>query len=66
MNKAIVDVNVVNHGTIFVFDLLTEDARQWVTSNVADPMWMGRSIAVEHRYARPLADGMQSDGLVVE
>ena len=62
-----VDVKVQNHGTIFLFDLLTERSREWVDEHVTGEMsWMGDStLAVEHRYARDLAEGMKSDGLEI-
>ncbi len=63
------DVMVQNHGTIFLFHLLTEKARQWVESNVnVEPyMWFGDcSMACEHRLAADLAVGMMDGGLEVK
>lgn len=66
MNKP--DVRVECHGTLFTFDLLTDEARVWVEKNVDAPdyMWSGPlRFACEHRYAADIADGMQDAGLVV-
>ena len=65
-----VDVRVQNEGTIFVFHLQTPKAREWVGVNVQaeDYQWFGAhggGLAVEHRYARDLAEGMKLAGLVV-
>ena len=64
------DVTVANHGTLFTFDLLTDEAREWVRENVQieDHMRLGggdHSFACEHRYARDLAEGMVEAGLTV-
>ena len=65
MPKQTFDVSVENHGSIFLFRLLTVKARGWVSDNVYEPMWYGAALAVEHGYARELADGMLTDGLRV-
>lgn len=59
------DVLIRNEGTVFVFCPLTIKAKQWISNNVDDPLWFGCALVVEHRYAWPLAVGMQDDGLVL-
>jgi hypothetical protein len=60
------DVRISNHGSIFLFDLLTDAARAWVDANVAgEAMFFGGALAVEHRFAADLASGMAADGLAV-
>jgi hypothetical protein len=59
------DVLVRNEGTVFVFCPLTVEAKQWISEHVHDPLWFGSALVVEHRYAWPLAVGMQDDGLVL-
>lgn len=60
------DVMVSNHGTIFLFTPVTENGRRWIGENVGDDvMWFAGGLAVEHGYARQLAEGMLSDGLEV-
>lgn len=62
-----VDVRIVDGGSVFLFRLLTAQAREWVDAFVADERVMfGDGIAVEHRCAAALAIGMQHDGLVLE
>lgn len=63
-----IDVAVSNHGTVFLFALLTDRAREWVDENVQAEGWQffGGSLAVEPRMARDLAQGMLNDGLEVE
>ena len=59
------DFLVRNEGTVFVFCPLTVEAKQWISEHVHDPLWFGSALVVEHRYAWPLAVGMQDDGLVL-
>ena len=62
----IIDVNVENHGTMFLFRLETEQAKTWVEENTGDDTnWFAGALVVEARYARDLAKGMLRDGLVV-
>jgi len=64
--KQATDVLVENHGTIFMFRPQTEAAKAWVKENVQAEQWLGNGFAVEPRYARDLAAGMLSAGLVVK
>lgn len=60
------DVEVSNHGSVFLFALLTEAARDWVRENVSEEhMMFGSSLAVEPRFALDLANGMKESGLKV-
>lgn len=59
------DVQIENHGSIFLFRPLTDAAREWVDEFVKPDNWFGNGFAVEGRYALDLANGMQRDGLVV-
>ena len=62
-----IDVQVENHGTIFLFCLLTTKAKTWVKDNVdaESHNWLGHNLAVEHHYAQDLVEGMINDGLSV-
>ena len=65
--KSNVDVLVENHGSIFLFRLYSTAAKDWVDENVsADAQFLGDGLAVEWRFARDLAAGMQADGLVLQ
>jgi hypothetical protein len=60
------DVRVENHGSIFLFQPLSSAAREWIDQNIPDDaQFLGTALAVEHRYAHDIAEGMQADGLEV-
>ena len=62
-----VDVRILAGGSVFLFVLLTDAAREWVEQCVSQDRLMFRGgLAVEHRYAAALALGMQDDGLMIE
>lgn len=64
--SAIPDVLVRNEGTVFLFCPLTSVGQEWIDEHVAsDALWFGHALVVEHRYAWPLAVGMQDAGLVL-
>jgi hypothetical protein len=65
-NATSLDVHVVNHGSLFAFELLTAEAREWVEQNVSeDAQFFAGALMVEPRYAMNLANGMMVDGLEV-
>lgn len=68
IESEVVDVEVANHGSIFLFTPLTESGREWIDLHVekTESQWFGGGLVVEHRYAENLAEGMIGDGLVVE
>lgn len=60
------DVQIENHGSVYLFRPLTAEAEEWLSEHVSpDATYWGESLVVEHRYAHDLADGMSSDGLEV-
>lgn len=66
LNAANDDFEVRNHGTIAVFQPLTNEAREWAESCLPDDVtrW-GGGYVVEHRFVRDLVAGLESDGLSV-
>lgn len=61
------DVTVENHGSIFLFALHTDAAREFVREHVdPDAMRFAGKLVVEHRFAHDLADGMVEHGLEVK
>lgn len=61
------DVQIENHGTIFLVRPLTEAAFEWVADHVSgESQWFGNALAVEHRYVAALTQGMMDDGLEVQ
>lgn len=61
-----IDVEVTNHGGLFLFRPLTQTGIDWITENLPNAQKFGKATAVEHRFARNVADGMQADGLKLE
>lgn len=60
------DVQVANHGSLFLFDLLTEGAREWAEIHIPeDATWWAGQLVIEPRYAGDVARGMLGDGLKV-
>ena len=61
------DFTVQNHGTVYLLEPKTPEADEWVEEHLPDDaMWMGNSVAIEHRYIDAIVDGIQDDGLSVE
>ncbi len=63
-----IDVRVSNEG-IFMFEPVTEAAKDWVTEHVEldSWQWLGNRFAVaDQRMAEYLTEGMINDGLIVE
>lgn len=61
------DIEVSYMSGLFLFTPLTADGSAWINRNLApEPwQWMSGGLAVEHRCAMDIADGMQADGLTV-
>jgi hypothetical protein len=65
--RTLADITIENCGTIFLFQPLTEAARDWIEENVVgETLWFGSALAVEARYAYNLAHGMIHDGLKLQ
>ncbi len=61
------DIEIRNEGSVVMFAVLTQAARDWVAEHIylEDWQWLGNAFAVEPRYADDLESGMSGDGLVV-
>ena len=59
------DVEISNHGSIFLFQPMNTPAKDWLKDNT-DGQWFGSALVVEHRYAEDLAQGLQDNGFTVE
>lgn len=60
------DIFVRCEGSLFLFEPLTNAAKQWIDENVqTDSQWFGNALVVEWRYAAELAAAMRADGLVL-
>lgn len=61
------DIRIENHGTIFLFHMLTPTATEWVDNNVGGTtLYLGNALAVEPRCVEALAAGMIENGLEVD
>lgn len=64
---------VRNEGSIFLIEPLDRDAKNWILDNVGpagpyvddEPQYFGNALAVEHRYAYDLIDGIFDAGFAV-
>lgn len=60
------DVTIEHVGSLMLFHLNTDAARDWVDEYVQDEAeFFGGALVVEPRYASNLANGMADDGLEV-
>jgi hypothetical protein len=61
------DVEVVFHGSVVAFHLLSQDAKNFVEEFTDADGWqfMGNALCVDHRMAEGLVDGMLEHGLEV-
>jgi hypothetical protein len=63
----IIDVEISNHGSVFLFTPLTELANEWLQEHIAEgSLYHGRSLAVDHRYARDLEGALIEAGLNIK
>lgn len=61
------DVSISGSGTLYLFHLNTNAARDWVQEFVSeDRQFFGNALAVEHRFVEDLAAALSQDGLAVE
>lgn len=62
-----VDVRVHGSGSVYLLEPVTEAAQEWIDENIPDDaQYLGKNLAVEHRYVDHILEGMQNDGLVVQ
>ncbi len=63
-----IDVELENYDSIDLFWLLSDKARSWIKGNVHVEDWQrfGNALAVEHRMAGDLTQGMLNSGLIVK
>lgn len=60
---AVVDVEIENHGSIWIFRPKTDQGRDWLVENT-EGIWWGGGLAIEPRWAQGLCDGMEWEGVV--
>ncbi len=64
------DFTVLNAGSIFILNPITEKADAWVKEKVGindeTQFWGQKGIVIEHRYIQPIIEGILEDGLGLE
>jgi hypothetical protein len=64
------DFTVLNAGSIFILNPITEAADAWVEEKVGindeTQFWGPKGIVIEHRYIQPIIEGILEDGLGLE
>jgi hypothetical protein len=62
-----VDFTVRGGGSVYLLHPNTEAAKEWLAANIPDDaQYLGRSLAVEHRFIEAIAYGIENDGLSIE
>jgi hypothetical protein len=57
------DIEIENHGSIWLVRPLTQHATEWLHVNVqADAQWFGGALVVEPRYVANLVNGLSEEG----
>lgn len=60
------DFTLTNHGSLCMLTPHTEAAEQWIDDNLpADRQTLGRSVAIEPRYAADIVSGIRAEGLTI-
>lgn len=61
------DVTAHNEGSVVLLELHSDKVREWFEFNVATEswQWMGGNVAVDHRFALDLLDGLTEEGFDV-
>jgi hypothetical protein len=58
------DFTVRGGGSVYLLQPNTQAAKDWVAEHIPDDaQWLGRAVAVEHRYIANIAEGIEADGL---
>lgn len=61
------DFQFVSHGSVCILTPYTSKANVWVGEHLPDDAQMfGNGYVIEPRYAYPIIEGIQNDGLSVE
>jgi hypothetical protein len=60
------DFAVQDEGSIYLLHPLTEAAEEWIAEHIpSDAQYLGKAVAVEHRYIGGIVEGIKADGLTV-
>lgn len=61
-----VDILIMDGGTIVQFWPQSDAAKEWWDDNVQDAPMLGQSHCVEHRFARDIIEGLTEAGLEIK
>lgn len=59
------DIELQDHGTIWLAIPLTDSGGEWIQDNIPDAMPYADGVVIEHRFMPDIFKGMQEDGLRV-
>ena len=60
------DFEVTNHGSIFLLQPLSREAREWIDAHTDDAPTWGGAVVVEHRFIADIVNAMMEDGLTTD
>lgn len=60
-----IDIQVENHGSIWLLRPMSPFGADWLEENIHEPMYFGDAVACEPRYAAPVIRAMMDEGLEV-
>ena len=60
------DIEITNHGSIFLFTPKTQAGREFVADAPEDAQFWGLSLVVEHRFANDVAEAAIDAGLHIK
>lgn len=61
------DIRLTQHGTIDIIGCLSREAFEFMVEHTAaDALWLGRSLAVEPRYAANIMAALAAEGFEIE
>jgi hypothetical protein len=64
--KTLVDIQVENHGSIFLLRPMSSPGQDWLEANIQpDAQMFGNAVACEPRYVSDIVRGARVDGLAV-
>lgn len=61
------DFTFANHGSVTLLTPVSDAAREWAAEHLPVEPWqmLGNAIAIEPRYADPILEGIDADGMTV-
>ncbi len=61
------DFILTGGGTVYLLQPVSDSATAWLDEHIGDDaQWLGRALAIEHRYVGNVLAGITEDGLTVQ